>query len=346
MRLLPQGIRSCAISSMIKHLRLVCADGFDPRINLAAETALMEEVQPDELILYLWQNDNTVVIGKNQNIYKECSLAAMEKDGVIAVRRPSGGGAVYHDTGNLNFSFLSMDSDHSVSAQTQVIVKALASAGIRAEVSGRNDILVQGRKVSGNAYWHTNGRSLHHGTLLLDTDLSKMSLYLRPSAAKLKSKGVSSVRSRVMNLTEVRPGLSVKEMKEHLISAAECFYGCTAQRNRPVNKERLEELCSLYSSHEWIYGKNPTFMYSVSGRFDWGGIEIGFNGSDGLIKDAEIWSDSMDPDEIGAMKQMLEQCPFSKEAFLCLLEQCAQGSPRADMLGLLLKEETIWHSMI
>ena len=87
-------------------------------------------------------------------------------------------------------------------------------------------------------------------------------------------------------------------------------------------------------------------MYSVSGRFDWGGIEIGFNGSDGLIKDAEIWSDSMDPDEIGAMKQMLEQCPFSKEAFLCLLEQCAQGSPRADMLGLLLKEETIWHSMI
>ena len=331
---------------MIEHLRVFTAAGFDPVINLAAETALMESVREGEMILYLWQNDHTVVIGRNQNIYRECSLAAMDADGITAVRRPSGGGAVYHDKGNLNFTLITASADHSIARQTETIIKALKDCGIDAQRSGRNDILVQGRKVSGNAYFNSHGHSLHHGTLLLSCDLAVLGRYLKPSAEKLKSKGVDSVRSRVMNLQEILPQISVPIMHQRIIHAFEQEYGCTAEEHPGPDAERWKELSRLYGSPEWIYGMNPTFTHEVSGRFAWGGAEAGFTLKDGMMHNVHIWSDSMEPARIEAVRNILEGHLLDAESLRKTAETFNDNTIEKDIIHLILKEERIWQNMI
>ena len=161
---------------------------FDPYFNLAMEKWLCDHLD-GRRILYLWQNEHTVVIGKNQNPLKECRLAALKQDGGLLARRCSGGGAVYHDLGNLNFTFLVREADYSVPRQLEVILHALNALGIPAERSGRNDILADGRKCSGNAFYRSEGRCYHHGTLLVDVDRAAMSRYLTVDPAKLAAKG-------------------------------------------------------------------------------------------------------------------------------------------------------------
>ncbi len=301
---------------MIDHLYTVSAAGNDPRVNLAAESALMDRVHKNEMILYLWQNDNTVVIGRNQNVWKECSLVNIERDHVALVRRSSGGGAVYHDLGNLNFTFITDDENYDVEKQSQVIVKALEKAGLKAEISGRNDLLLNGFKFSGNAYYHHGGYSYHHGTLLISSDLSKMPIYLNPDPLKLKTNGVSSVRSRVANLSDFRKDLNIKLVKGLLIKAAEEIYGCKAEKMPFPDHDGLDSYLRLYSSREWIYGKNPPFDISLSKRFAWGGAEIRLRIIRGIIQDCIIHSDSMDPDEIERIAEKLKGCAFERTAIM------------------------------
>ena len=173
----------------------------NPHYNLAVEEHLFRNEQED--VCMLWQNEPTVVIGKNQNAFAEVDPDALRKDGVHLARRITGGGAVYHDLGNVNFSFVSVNSADTgldFARFTAPILAALRSLGVHAELSGRNDLLLDGQKFSGNAQYSANGRTLHHGTLLFDTDLTALSRYLRPDEEKLKSKGIRSVRSRVTNL--------------------------------------------------------------------------------------------------------------------------------------------------
>ena len=166
---------------MLKQLYYIETDSVDPYYNLALEEELLHWLPESSAILYLWQNAHTVVIGKNQNAWKECRTEQLAADGGHLVRRPSGGGAVYHDLGNLNFTFLAPLGDYDVHKQLSVILEACRSFGIPAEISGRNDLLADGRKFSGNAFLETNGRGSHHGTLLVDVDMTKMPRYLRPS---------------------------------------------------------------------------------------------------------------------------------------------------------------------
>ena len=156
---------------MSKRLTVIEGISTSPYENLALEEWLLNHVAADEVILYLWQNQHTVVIGKNQNAWKECNITTLEADGGHLARRLSGGGAVYHDLGNLNFTFLAQKENYDVSKQTDVILNALAALGIVAEKSGRNDILVDGRKISGNAFYDHKGRCYQHGTLLLNVDM-------------------------------------------------------------------------------------------------------------------------------------------------------------------------------
>ncbi|MBO5999202.1 MAG: lipoate--protein ligase, partial [Lachnospiraceae bacterium] len=204
---------------MIRNCRIVSVKSADPYRNLAVEELLLKSVQDDELILYLWQNDRTVVIGRNQDAYHECDMDTLLSEGGRIVRRMSGGGAVYHDLGNVNFTFLSTKENYDIERQNRVILDAVSSFGIDAQCTGRNDLTVQDRKFSGCAYYDDGRARFHHGTILIDTDLDRMSRYLTPSKSKLLSKGVASVASRVVCLKEINPGMTPSKLKEAMTDA-------------------------------------------------------------------------------------------------------------------------------
>ena len=193
--------------------------------NLALEKYLTAHVADDEVILYLWQNRKTVVIGKNQNPWKQCRVEELLADGGQLARRPSGGGAVFHDLGNLNFSFCAKKENYDVDRQLEVILLAVRRIGIPAQKSGRNDLTAEGRKFSGNAFCETGEGCCHHGTIMVDVDSSMLERYLTVSPQKLASKGVDSVRSRVVNLREYRPELTVEDLSEALYQAFGQVYG-------------------------------------------------------------------------------------------------------------------------
>ncbi len=285
---------------MIHTLSTYQTTSTNPFHNLAIEEYLLHKVEPDECILYLWQNKNTVVIGRNQNSWRECKVEELEKNDGYLVRRLSGGGAVYHDLGNLNFTFLLQKENYDVAKQLQVIVKALETFGITATVSGRNDITVDGKKFSGNAYYHSGNSYYHHGTLLVRSDLDHMSHYLNVSAAKMSTNGVSSVRARVCNLGEINPEITIASLSKALIAALGEVYQGTPQALKEIDfdQEKISKLEEKFTSWDWRFGRPIHFENECSARFSWGEIQFHFTVSSGLITDAKVFSDAMNTDLI------------------------------------------------
>lgn len=274
-----------------------CISGvLDPYWNLALEQTLLETVPKECCVLYLWQNANTVVIGRNQNAWKECRTVLLEEEGGKLARRLSGGGAVYHDLGNLNFTFLMPSAEYDLEKQFSVISQACGNLGIRTELSGRNDLIADGRKFSGNAFYHHDGRSFHHGTILISADREKMGRYLMPPPAKLRSKGVDSVPARVVNLSKLREGLTVGEMRSAMLDAFQQVYGCRAERIDPeaADPERIGVLSERNRSYEWNYGRSMPFNAALEDRFAWGDIRMEFDVSEGRIRNMTVYSDAMD----------------------------------------------------
>ena len=221
----------------------------DPHRNLAAEEFLTANIGEGTEILFLWQNAATVVIGKNQNSRAECNLERMEGDGVLLSRRLSGGGAVFHDLGNLCFSFISHEKIHNVTRQLSVIANACRAFGIDAKPTGRNDIEADGRKFSGNAFYSVGENKCHHGTVLISADKSRLANYLTVSKTKLEAKGIKSVRSRVVNLTELVPEMTVEAFEQALISAF------APDMTLPMPNEGLyADRANFLSSREWLLG--------------------------------------------------------------------------------------------
>ena len=223
---------------MIDKLKLYRGQSFDPFFNLAVEEYLLQNTDEGCCTLYLWQNQNTVVIGRNQNAFKECRTTLLEDEGGKLARRLSGGGAVFHDLGNLNFTFLVPTADYDLDKQLKVIELACEKLGVKVERSGRNDILADGRKFSGNAFYKNGPRAYHHGTLMVDVDREKMGRYLNPSKAKLSSKGVDSVRSRVVNLKELASDTTIELLSEKLAEAFEEVYGLPYEEIGLLEKDR------------------------------------------------------------------------------------------------------------
>jgi lipoate-protein ligase A len=270
---------------------------FDPWLNLAIEEYLVEHVKEDEVILYLWQNKDTVVIGSNQNPWKECNIEKMKDGGIKLARRLSGGGAVFHDVGNLNFTFVMGKDLYNQEKQLNVILKAVNSFGFNAEFSGRNDILIDGRKFSGNAYFFGDNSSYHHGTLLVDADMLKLSEYLNPSKQKIISKGVDSVRSRVINLKELNGNITIEDLKSSVLKSFQESY-CKIESHKEytedaIKDEELRKLYDKYSSWQWLYAESPSFDDYYENRFSWGEVQIGLNFVDGYIKKVKVYSDAM-----------------------------------------------------
>ena len=326
---------------MIRRIQLYRANSTDPYRNLAVEQYLLEAVPEGVCVLYLWQNRRTVVIGRNQNAWRECRAGQLEADGGFLARRLSGGGAVFHDLGNLNFTFLAGKEDYNLSRQLEVIVEACRSMGVPAACSGRNDVLADGRKFSGNAFYEHQGKKYHHGTLLVDADLAAMGRYLNPSRAKLEAKGVASVRSRVVNLRELRPELTVEEMAERVERAFQSVYGLAAERLEAASFDGayIDSLAARNASWEWLYGRNQDCTFQCGERFAWGEVELRLHVERGTVAQAAVYSDAMDWTLAPAVEEALAGCRFRQEDLDGRLRGAAlEDGVREDLRRLLARQ--------
>jgi lipoate---protein ligase len=303
---------------MIEKLYYIHAPGLIPYANQALEEYLLRRVRPGELILYLWQNKRTVVIGRNQNCWQECRVEQLIREGGFPARRLSGGGAVFHDSGNLNFTFCLREEDYNLDRQLAVIGGALAMAGIETEKSGRNDILVAGRKFSGNAFYKSGKQCFHHGTIMVDVDLEELGRYLNPSADKLAAKGVASVRSRVANLKEFAPELTIDTLRRLLTDSLGEIYGGGASllELSAAEKKEVETLAKNYSDWNWIFGKQADFDIVLQNRFAWGGVCFNLAVLEGEIAEAIIYSDALEAELIVDIGEAVRHCRYESQELL------------------------------
>lgn len=303
-----------------------CTNPYD---NLALERYLLENVQPDQVILYLWQNSCTVVIGRNQSALAECRIQDLTAAGGHLARRLSGGGAVYHDLGNLNFTFLAPTELFDERKQTEVVLQAVRKLGISATRTGRNDLLAEGGKFSGHAYYHRRGKSYHHGTLLISADADKMAAYLNPSPLKLAAKGVKSVKSRVCNLADLKPGLTIEAVAHAMSDAfAEVYEGVVEPLDIPASAQAtIDAYRAEFASQSWILKDEQPCDNSREARFDWGCVRVDWNEDDGAITRAALYSDGLDAEFLSAVPAALCGCIASEEAIACALSALISDAP-------------------
>ncbi|NMA61347.1 MAG: lipoate--protein ligase [Firmicutes bacterium] len=296
----------------------------DPRFNLALEEYALNELFPGEELAIIWQNEPTVVIGRNQNTIEEINEAYIKANGINVVRRLSGGGAVYHDFGNLNFTFIVPSQKNVVSnfeKFTKPVIMALQSLGVPAEFSGRNDITIEGKKFSGNAQYWSKDRLLHHGTILFNSDLSVVQEALQVRPEKLVSKGVKSVRSRVTNIYPyLETPLEIEEFKKILLRYM--LQGDEHQNYELTSGDlrRIEGLIETrYSQWSWNYGHSPAFALEKSQRFPGGQLNLKLNVQQGLITEMGIYGDFFGRKDVQELARSLQGQPYEEDALRSFL---------------------------
>ena len=282
-------------------LKLIFGKSHHPYENLALEQVLMNHCEDDTLYFYLWQNAHTVVIGKHQHAYSEVFVEEALKDGVKIARRSSGGGAVYHDLGNLNFTFIAKDPLYSIEKQMQMIANALIDLGYQAQVNGRNDIEVSGFKVSGNAFAHQGNTHLHHGTLLVNVDKTLLGKYLNVNPKKLQRKNVSSVAARIENLKNIKD-LSIDSLINHLFDAVEKYAGVKGER---LSSEDYKDqsIIDAYSDEHYRLGLKKIDRFKFEDCFDFGCIKWDFEAQEGKIIFSKIYSDALENEWIEKLEK-------------------------------------------
>ena len=299
----------------------------DPMINLAMEEYVLKHIPADDSYFLFYINAPSIIIGKNQNTLEEINKTYIDANNIKVVRRLSGGGAVYHDLGNLNFSFITADdgnSFHNFKKFTQPIVDALNEMGVTAELSGRNDIHVGERKISGNAQFSQKGRMFSHGTLLLDSDIDEVVNALKVSDAKIASKGIKSIRSRVANINEFLPNpLSMDDFKNILLKAIFKEQGHIDEYF--LDEKDWETIHKIseekYQQWEWNYGASPNFNIIKSKRFPSGTVEVRLDIHRGLIEQASIFGDFFGLGEVSEIEQALQGVQYQREAIINALKE-------------------------
>lgn len=320
---------------------IIEADSFDVMRNLAVEEALFD-MHHEGACLFLWRNDNTVVIGRNQNAWKECRTTLLESEGGKLSRRKSGGGAVYHDLGNLNFSFIISKKDYDVARQNDVLIRAVSAFGLKAVQTGRNDVVLEdsGEKFSGCAFRVGERVCLHHGTVLIGADMEKLARYLAPSQEKLRAKGIDSVRARVTNLKAYVPSITTQGMASALRDAFIQEYGPADELSpSALDGARVAALQAHYESWDWRFGRTPAFDVSFEKRFDWGGVELMLSIKNGCIADAKLYTDSMEDSLAADVERALLGASYTGAAIQHRL--CAIISGQAEALGLWLGQQVL-----
>jgi len=314
----------------------------DPQINLAIEEYLLRQMDTDEdsfLLFYI--NEPSIIIGKNQNTIEEIDTDFVEENGIKIVRRLSGGGAVFHDLGNLNYSFITKDDGESFrnfKKFTEPVVAALAKMGVKAELIGRNDLLVDGRKISGNAQFSTQGRMFSHGTLMFDTEIDTVVSALKVRKDKIESKGIKSIRSRVANITEyLETPMTIEEFRLEILKSI--FDGEENIKYKVLTDEDWDNIHALskerYANWDWNYGKSPKFNMQHSHRFPVGGIDVRLQVSKGIIEDVVIFGDFFGVGEIDFVTEKLKGIQYDRKSISDALE----GIDVPTYLGGITKEE-------
>lgn len=284
----------------------------DPTLNLAMEEYVLKNMPKDDSYFLFYVNRPSIIIGKNQNTIEEVNQPYIDENGIDVVRRISGGGAVYHDTGNLNFSFVTDDdgnSFHNFKKFTEPIVEALQSLGVDADMSGRNDIQVGSAKISGNAMVKVKDRMFSHGTLMLNSELNEVQNALKVNPAKIKSKGIKSVRSRVANISEfLDEPLDIDRFKEIILKT---IFGEATQVEEYIltddDWKKIEQLSNeKYRTWEWNYGRNPKYNFEREEKFEKGFVQIKLDVKKGRIEHAKIFGDFFGEGDITELENALE----------------------------------------
>ncbi|MED1864721.1 lipoate--protein ligase [Fictibacillus nanhaiensis] len=298
----------------------------DPRVNLAIEEFALKHLDINETYLLFYINEPSIIIGKNQNTVEEINADYVRDEGIHVVRRLSGGGAVYHDLGNLNFSFITKDdgnSFHDFKKFTDPVVKALKKLGVNAELSGRNDILADGKKISGNAQFSTKGRMFSHGTLLFDSEIENVVSALNVRMDKIESKGIKSIRSRVTNIREhLDKDMTMEEFKQTLL--AYLFEELDSVPKYELTEKDWEEIRKIsrerYANWEWNYGKSPKFNVELSNRFAAGSVDIRLHIVKGIIQESKIFGDFFGVGDVSDIENKLNGVRYDREAIEEVLE--------------------------
>ena len=315
----------------------------DPRINLAIEEYALKNLDINETYLLFYINKPSIIIGKNQNTIEEINTEYVEENGITVVRRLSGGGAVYHDLGNLNFSFITKDdgeSFHNFRKFTEPVINALKKLGVNAELSGRNDIEVEGRKISGNAQFSTRGRMFSHGTLMLDSEIEHVVSALRVKKDKIESKGIKSIRSRVANISEfLEEKVTVEEFRQLLLT--NIFEGLDEIPEYVLTEEDWEKIHQLseerYQTWEWNYGKSPKFNLQHSHRFPVGSIDVRLEVNKGIIDHCKIYGDFFGVGEVQDIEDRLKNVKYERAS----LDKALEDLDIKHYFGNITKEDFI-----
>lgn len=315
----------------------------DPRINLAIEEYALKNLDIEETYLLFYINEPSIIIGKNQNTVEEINTEYVEDNGIHVVRRLSGGGAVYHDLGNLNFSFITKDdgdSFHNFQKFTEPVTEALQKLGVNAELSGRNDLMAEGRKISGNAQFSTKGRMFSHGTLLFDSEIESVVSALKVKKDKIESKGIKSIRSRVANISEfLDEKITIEEFRTLLLKN---IFGDLSEipeyKLTDEDWERIHQLSrERYQNWDWNYGRSPKFDLQHSHRFPVGQIDIRLNVTKGKIEGCKIYGDFFGVGDVSEIENKLTGIRYEKSE----IEKAFEGVDIKHYFGNVTKEEFI-----
>ncbi|MBG9449849.1 lipoate--protein ligase [Cytobacillus firmus] len=315
----------------------------DPRINLAIEEYALKNLDIEETYLLFYINEPSIIIGKNQNTVEEINTEYVEDNGIHVVRRLSGGGAVYHDLGNLNFSFITKDdgdSFHNFQKFTEPVTEALQKLGVNAELSGRNDLMAEGRKISGNAQFSTKGRMFSHGTLLFDSEIESVVSALKVKKDKIESKGIKSIRSRVANISEfLDEKITIEEFRTLLLKNIFGDLGEIPEyKLTDEDWERIHQLSrERYQNWDWNYGRSPKFDLQHSYRFPVGQIDIRLNVTKGKIEGCKIYGDFFGVGDVSEIENKLTGIRYEKSE----VEKALEGLEIKHYFGNVTKEEFV-----
>jgi lipoate---protein ligase len=317
----------------------------DPMINLAIEEYILQNFGEKDTYLLFYINKPSIIIGRNQNTIEEINTDYVEDNNIKVVRRLSGGGAVYHDEQNLNFSFITKDdgeSFHNFAKFLQPVIEVLNDLGVPAELQGRNDVVVEGRKISGNAMFSTKGRMFSHGTLMLDSEIDNVVKALKVKKEKIESKGIKSIRSRVANISEfLDEKITMEEFKERILKHVFKVddvkdvprYELTEEDWKNIHKISEER----YQNWEWNYGKSPAFNVQASHKFPTGLLDVRFDVKKGIIENCKIFGDFFGLGEIKDLEEKLIGVRHEKQA----IEKALDDIDVAHYLGRITKEDFI-----